>query len=143
MTKKEIEKMAYKAYPVKNDTEYDKYGNAETVDLNAGRREGYIRAMTEMRGLAKKFGEREAKLILDFEKLPKLHGWVARQPDGTLWLFEECRPCLVLGEWGTAIGGERELDGIDTDEFADLTYDSEPVEVELLVRKVGGDGRPV
>ena len=69
--------------------------------------------------------------------LPKLRGWVARQPDGSLWLFAE-KPYFNrdFNEWGTAIGGDRELEDItDSTIFSDLTWESEPVEVELLIRR--------
>lgn len=70
--------------------------------------------------------------------LPKFHGWVARQPDGSLWLFSE-KPYFnrCLNEWGTALNEERELGDItDSTIFSDLTCESEPVEVELLIRRV-------
>lgn len=73
----------------------------------------------------------------EYESLPKIHGWVARQPEGDLWLFAE--PPYYnsdFGSWVTAIGGERPLDNIDTTLFKELQYYHEPIEVELLIRKV-------
>lgn len=71
-----------------------------------------------------------------FNHTAKICGWVARQPEGDLWLFAE--PPYYnssIGSWGTAIGGERELEGIDTTMFKDLNYYDEPIEVELIIRK--------
>lgn len=70
--------------------------------------------------------------------LPKIRRWVARQPDGSLWLFAE-KPYFNrdFNEWGTAIGREGELEDItDSTIFSDLTWESEPVEVELLIKKI-------
>ena len=81
---------------------------------------------------------KEYKTSKDYESLPKIHGWVARQPDGSLWLFAE-KPYFnrCFNEWGTAIDEERELGDItDSTIFSDLTWESEPVEVELLIRKI-------
>lgn len=69
MTQKEIEKKALEVYPTKLDVEYDKYGNSEDIDLNEKRREGYIKALAEI------------------NKLPKVHGWVARDEDAELHFF--------------------------------------------------------
>ena len=73
-----------------------------------------------------------------YDPNPTLRGWVARQPDGSLWLFAE-KPYFNrdFDEWGTAIGGERELEDItDSTVFSDLTWESEPIEVELLIKKI-------
>ena len=66
----------------------------------------------------------------------KIRGWVARQPEGGLWLFQE--PPYYnsdIGSWGTAIGNEWELEHIDTTMFKDLEFFDEPMEVELTISK--------
>ena len=71
------------------------------------------------------------------EHIAKICGWVARQPEGDLWLFAE-PPYFnrEIESWGTAIGGERELEGIDTTMFKDLHYYDEPIEVELIIKRI-------
>lgn len=86
---------------------------------------GFIEGMVEYRN------------SMQEEPTAKIRGWVARQPEGELWLFAES-PYYnsSLGSWGTAIGGERVLEGINTTMFKDLNFYDEPIEVELIIRKV-------
>lgn len=75
------------------------------------------------------------KTCEEYESLPKIHGWVARDGDDKkrlclfteppvrfedMWLPEEDRIYLFL----------------DNSLFPEITWESEPVEVELLIRKV-------
>lgn len=70
--------------------------------------------------------------------LPKIRRWVARQPNGSLWLYDN-KPHFIrdYNVWGSEIGREIELEDItDPTIFSDLTWESEPVEVELLIKKI-------
>ena len=72
------------------------------------------------------------------EQEVKIKGWVARDPDGELWLFKE-KPYYNenFKHWGTAIGMDWVLDDItDTSPFLSLQYTDEPIEVELTIKKL-------
>ena len=72
---------------------------------------------------------------LEIQPSTKIDGWVARQPEGDLWLFsEEPYYNSDIGRWGIAIGDERELENCDTSMFKDLNFFDEPIEVELIIK---------
>ena len=90
-------------------------------------------------------------LIEDYKKLisfidsipeePTVCGWVARDEDGALHFFSsECGdgvPCFDKdsGTWGNATFESLELPRQGSI-FGDLSFIDEPVEVELIIRKV-------
>lgn len=84
---------------------------------NDKKREGYIKCAEE------------------YESIPKVRGWVARDEDKTLNVFldDYCPDrgeCVWLGE------RKIRLERKGTKVFSEITWESEPVEVELLVRRV-------
>jgi len=110
VTQEEIEKKAYEVYPErKMFIPQDPYPPME-IDTNAHRREGYIKALTEI------------------ESLPKIHGWVARDDDGELGLFP-AEPARDLGMWGFYPKFV-----LEPTVFPEVTWKSEPIKVELLIR---------
>ena len=123
MTQEEIIKKAYEVYPEDMGWWFDHTGYAEKTDLNAERRDGYIKALTEI------------------NSLPKIRGYVARDEDGTLHFFSsECgdgEPIFDIesGTWGIAT--MEMLDIVHPNgEFGELSFKDEPIEVELLIKKV-------
>lgn len=64
--------------------------------------------------------------------LPKIHGWVARDNDlNHIHLFSD-KPLRDRYEWAS---GSYPLT-LPNEMFPDLTWESEPVEVELLIKKI-------
>ena len=132
MTQEEIKKKAYEAYPedcawVKVDdenstnyTEIDSDGQAWLkVDTNKPYREGYIKAIAEI------------------NKLPKVHGWVARDAykdveNGVGLILHSSKPERGNEEW-TA---DTIMAHLPWDMFPDLKWKDEPIEVEVLIRKI-------
>lgn len=107
----DIEKKAYEAYP--------KFGD-DAKDLAMGQvreRNGYIAACKE------------------YESLPKIHGWVARDKNGELNLFPG-EPYRAEGRYLRCWYNDGGFCRIDSKLFPEITWKSEPVEVELLIRKV-------
>ena len=81
---------------------------------------------------------------LEIQPSTKIDGWVARQPEGDLWLFsEEPYYNSDIGRWGTAIGDERELENCDTSMFKDLNFFDETIEVELIIKLKAQKGEEV
>jgi len=113
MTQEEIIKKAYEVYPEDMGWWFDPTGYAEKVDLNAERREGYIKALTEV------------------NSLPKIKGWVARDSDGCLNYFNS-KPLRGEASW-VMPQNPMALNGAD---FPDLRWEDEPIEVKLLIKKV-------
>jgi hypothetical protein len=109
----DIEKKAWETYP--ND-------NGFIPTLNQGfKREGYIKCAEE------------------YESLPKIHGWIARNKDicgDKLSFFTQ------IPQRGTRSWVEPDtMDGLPYEDtpkelFPEVTWESEPVEVELLIRKI-------
>jgi len=117
MTQEEIKKKALEIYPREGGSCITAFGKFE-IDHNAPKREGYIKALTEI------------------ESLPKIKGWVARFKNGHLWLFSKKpqRICIHFDRWYWGNGdAEKQL---PNDMFPDLKWEDEPIEVELLIRKV-------
>lgn len=114
----DIEKKAFEAYPEKL---YDFDG--KTYDENEKPRNGYIKCAKE------------------YESLPKVRGWVARDMDGELNFFGselgDGSPIYNgdLGVWGNATDNKINISR-ESGPFGDLNYYDDPVEVELLVRRV-------
>jgi hypothetical protein len=121
MTQEEIQKKAEEVYP-KDICGYTcecRVGaKPEPLDYNEDRRNAYIKALTEI------------------EELPKIKGWAVKDPDGTLFIGNN-KP--------RRLGGEPEYDmWVDLGEFMkipnemlpNITWDSDPIEVELLIRRV-------
>ena len=104
----DIEKKAYEAYP--------RWMDNESRDLNKGARDAYQRACEE------------------YESLQKIHGWVARDyAFRWLCLYNE-KPVRCDRQWLD----KNEAGYIDLDPklFPEITWRSEPVEVEFLIRKI-------
>ena len=116
MTEEQINKKALEAYP--KETYYDR-DMCDYVDINSEGRNGYIEALKEI------------------ESLPKIKGWVARDECG-LWLYRE-KPYRVEGtfcsHWSDKNGPNSEL-SLDINIFPELTWEDEPIEIELIIRKV-------
>ena len=110
MDREEIEKKAHEIYPVR------KVLGTGVGDYNAERREGYIKALTEI------------------ESLPKIHGWVARDKWNNLSFFTGSKPYEAADGLWAAIDGE----AIEIDEnlIPEQFCSCEPAEVELLIRKL-------
>lgn len=125
MTQQEIEKKAFEAYPKPIRCDYpndDDLGNAIVRSIQ---RDGYIKALTE------------------FDSLPKIHGWVARDEDDMLHYFDE-KPqrynkrgvfTLLPGIWSIDEYGSNRR-AMKNEIFPEITWDSEPVEVELIIRTI-------
>jgi len=109
----DIEKKAYEAYPRLTGCD------SITESSQEERREGYIKCAEE------------------YESLPKIHGWVARDSVednfiGTGLILHHSKPTRVGGEWSSQTIWAH----LPSKLFPEITWESEPVEVELLIRKV-------
>lgn len=111
----DIEKKALAFFPVDMDTDYDNYGNAESVDLNEKRREGYVKCAEE------------------YESLQKVHGWVAvnRYGCSPRAYFYPTKPKRQDGYWTEG----RNVTNLAVPNW-NGKFEDEPVEVELLIRRV-------
>jgi poly-D-alanine transfer protein DltD len=115
MTDKQIEEKALEAYP----PEYEQEDFDETWDMNEQYREPYIKALKEI------------------ESLPKIKGWVARDQQvdefyGNGLILHHSKPTREGNEWSSKTIAMH----LPLDFFPDLTWESDPIEVELLIRKV-------
>jgi len=116
MTQEEIEKKAYEAYPRVPDRISD------AGDINYDRyvkREGYIKALTEI------------------EELPKIKGWVARDSvenvfNGNGLILHHSQPWRCGGEWSSQTIAMH----LPSNLFPEISWEDNPVEVELLIRKI-------
>ena len=113
MTEEKINEMALEAYP-------EKYVQMpfcmSANDINEDHREGYKKALN------------------DIESLPKIKVWVARDSDGCLTLCK-VKPQRWEGDFWIGEGGA-EYFPLDSQIFPELTWEDEPIEVELLIRKI-------
>lgn len=121
MTKEEIEKKAYEVYPiVLTGTEYGPYAGQYDHDKNEDKREAYIKGLTEQ---------------LNY---PKIKGWVARDGNRRLTLFEN-KPKFKKGVgltpdyWTITSGSARQLFG---DIMPEVNVSNSPIEVELSIKKI-------
>ena len=107
----DIEKKAWETYP--ND-------NGFVPTLNQGfKREGYIKCAEE------------------YESLPKIRGWVARDKNGSLNLHAFPPKRVYLGIWCcNPLDLNQDNIRLDDKILPEITWESEPVEVELLIRKI-------
>ena len=103
MTLKEINKKAYKKYPVKMVPDDDTMGFTES-DVNERSRVGYIEAYKEI------------------SALPTVKGWVMRGSDGILYLSREY-----------PIDGADDAIPLPPTMFTSLRRTSDPIEVELPI----------
>ena len=74
------------------------------------------------------------ELLKQLDSLPKIKGWVARKFYGDLWLFKH-KPEKFShdNDW---IDDTGQSINIDSRLFSELTKNDEPIEVELLIRKI-------
>ena len=122
MTKEEIIKKGFEAYPeeiVGYSVEERVGAKPKPLDYNKDKREGYIKALTEI------------------ESLPKIKGWVARDRlSGHIYIHQtKPKENKMLGIWEEPGGYSIQVSSSVID-FPDITIDSEPVEVELLIRRI-------
>lgn len=117
MTDQEIIEKAFEVYPKLMDEDTCFVGDyicTKEVDLNKMPRKGYVKALH------------------DVESLPKITGWVARDKDNGTYLHlvpTDRQPGDVFwSRRGPTIPLKYEF-------FQELTWESEPVEVEILIRK--------
>jgi len=123
MTQEEIVKKAFDAYPHRPQMVIinNGFGRTSIGDLNDDKRKGYIKALTEI------------------ESFPKIHGWVARDGDGTLRVHGTKPDFCDMGNtpydrfWRTEEGCDIEL---PKEFFGEILNCGKPVEVELLFRRV-------
>lgn len=119
VAKEEILKRAFEAYP----SLIKCVGAGKEFDENSEKREGYIKALTEM------------------NNLQKIEGWVARDEDGMLNVFQS-KPSPNKFEYGDKTfhrWDDFETEGrIELPEtmFPEITWESEPFKVELLIKTV-------
>jgi hypothetical protein len=69
----------------------------------------------------------------EYESIPKIRGWVTRDKEGTCVIYK-VKPRRYNDEMWCSAG-----DGcivIDLDIFKDLKWEDDPIEVELMIRKV-------
>jgi len=85
----------------------------------------------EVNEIVVELGKRQGQIILDYESLPKIHGWMARDPDG-LWFYYR-KP--ERDEEGYLLNWPGRFIEID-DVMPEIKETDEPVRVELLIRKV-------
>ena len=65
----------------------------------------------------------------------KLKGWLTRDEDGTLGFYYNNKPIRVDGSWINGCFWMVLVDEI-SDGFPEITWESDPVEVELEIRKI-------
>ena len=90
----------------------------------------YLERVSQL-DLANYFYERTKK---EYESLPKIHGWVARDKYGSLNLFGDKPTRFEDDTFGNIKGSGMIF--LNDELLPEVTWESEPVEVELLIRKV-------
>jgi len=90
---------------------------------------------TENRSIDAIRGEAMHEIADRYESLPKIHGWVARDEDGRLCMYGD-KPFRDIFYGNKTWFVERDLWELPKELFPEITWESEPVEVELLIRKV-------
>ena len=115
MNPEEINKKAYEKYPEKlvwsKNAPGKQYGK---IDINKDARDAFIRAYKEI------------------SALPTIKGWVARDQDGLLTLFDSEPKRFPVDESWIGCG----FTDLPKDLFPDLKWEDEPIEVELpIIRK--------
>lgn len=66
------------------------------------------------------------------ESEAKLTGWVARDKDEKIWVYETCPE--KYSDWQQWVGNDGSM-RLDQKSFPDLKWEDEPVEVEITIRK--------
>lgn len=112
MNNEQILQKALEVYP----PEYEQEDFDETWDMNKQYREPYIKALKEI------------------ESLPKIKVWVARDLGNEieLNLFTE-KPTRGEFNWFVSNG---DIIKLNRNIFPELKWESEPIEVELIIRKL-------
>ena len=117
MTEEKIIEKSLEAYPIKREEILTPaFGPVTGGDVNRKYREGY------------------EQCLRDVNCLPKINGWVARDKNGELNLFEvKPRRDENFGYWWDR---DYQSSPIDENAFPELTWENEPKEVELLIREI-------
>lgn len=138
MTQEEIIKKAYDIYPEDMGWWFDHTGYAEKTDLNAERREGYIKAFNDAQNeiSLNSFYDGRKCAEQEYESLPKIRGWVARDKDGCLNFFHSTPLCLapLRGEVSWVLPPNPMA--LNETDFPNLRWEDKPIEVELLIQKI-------
>ena len=117
MTEQEIKERALKAYPISLETRTYSEGiieTTETLDINLQQRNAYIKALREV------------------NQLPKIKGWLAKDEDADIDLYIN-KPKRAGEMWV----GQTYPIHLDWETlFPELTWESEPLEIELTVGRV-------
>ena len=108
MTKEEIIKKAYEVYPI--SAQNDDFAREQDY-----KREGYIKALTEL------------------SELPTVHGWVARDEDYSLYLYTE-KPDWKYDHWWLGIPDNCQIE-LDESLYPEVGQ-GEIVEVNLIIQKI-------
>ena len=112
MNNEQILQKALKVYP----PEYE-HEDFDEWDINEKYREPYIKA------------------LLEVESLPKVHGWIARDKDGLLGFYSDKPQRFDDKAWWCDPGCYTAL-ALHPDSYPEITWESEPLEVELIIRKL-------
>lgn len=113
MNNEQILQKALEVYP----PEYEQEDFDETWDMNEQYREPYIKA------------------LLEVESLPKVHGWIARDKDGLLGFYSDKPQRFDDKAWWCDPGCYTAL-ALPPESYPEITWESEPIEVELIIRKL-------
>lgn len=114
MTEEQIKQKALETYPEKL---FRMPHNFNANDINSDAREGYIKALQEI------------------NELPKIKGWIARNKEYNELIFipGEEPPTRMETYWFCGFTwGYTKIEDV----FPELTWYDEPIEVELLIRKI-------
>ena len=128
MTEKEIEELALDKYPTH---EYGFYSKDNEL-----KREGYIRALRDMKDIM--FTEyRSGAFFAEevYNGLPKVEGWITRDKEvngfwGCGLIFHDKMPTRTGNVWSSSTIAMHLPDSM----FPDITWESEPLKVELLIK---------
>lgn len=145
MTPEYIKKKAYEVYP-KQSSISEGHGVIPADheshllgDANEDKREGYIKGFIDAQNeiSLNSFYDGRKVAEQEYESLPKIKGWVARDKAGRLGLYDQCpqKDNSKHGIWEIAKTwiGRFDLSRIKPDIECGT---DEPIEVELLIRKV-------
>ena len=113
MNNEQILQKALEVYPPK----YEQEDFDETWDMNEQCREPYIKA------------------LLEVESLPKVHGWISRDKDGLLGFYSDKPKRFDDKAWWCDPGCYTAL-ALPPESYPEITWESEPLEVELLIRRI-------
>jgi hypothetical protein len=114
MTNEQILQKALEVYPPEYEQEdYDKYLSMQEKEQY---QEPYIKALQEI------------------ESLPKVHGWIARDKDGLLGFYSDKPQRFDDKAWWCDPGCYTAL-ALPPESYPEITWESEPIEVELIIRK--------